>query len=167
MVLTRSTPSWRSLALLTSATGLSDSGTNPSIEGASPFHASSRAGDRGGVRRAARLRLLSVVGRCGSTRLSPRGNACYCGADLRALPGRRDGRGPGRRTEQHRTDGFQHLAKMRVAGSNPVVRSRRNGARSEVWLDPPPWVNTNISEWETLAARIVSVSSVSAARAHD
>jgi hypothetical protein len=28
-------------------------------------------------------------------------------------------------------------------------------------------VNTNISEWETLAARIVSVSLSTAARAHD
>ncbi len=34
--------------------------------------------------------------------------------------------GPARRTEQHWMDGFQHLAKVRVAGSNPVVRSKRN-----------------------------------------
>jgi len=58
------------------------------------------------------------------TRLSTRSSACYYGADLAALSGRRDGRSPRRWTEQHWMHGFQHLAKVRVAGSNPVVRSR-------------------------------------------
>ena len=48
------------------------------------------------------------------------------GADLAALPGQRDGRRPRRRTEQHWMHGFQHLAKVRVAGSNPVVRSKES-----------------------------------------
>jgi len=43
---------------------------------------------------------------------STRNNACYYGADLAALPGRRDGRSPRRRTEQHWMHGFQHLAKV-------------------------------------------------------
>jgi len=58
--------------------------------------------------------------------LSTRSNACYYGADLAALPGRRSGRSPRRRTEQHWMHGFQHLAKVRVAGSNPVVRSKES-----------------------------------------
>src|SRR5208283_3214625 len=67
----------------------------------------------------------SVRGRLVVSGLSTRSNACYYGADLAALPGRRDGRGPRRRTEQHWMHGFHHLAKVRVAGSNPVVRSRK------------------------------------------
>ena len=59
-----------------------------------------------------------------SSHLPPRSNACYYGADLTAFPGQRDGRGPRRRTEQHWMHGFQHPAKVRVAGSNPVVRSK-------------------------------------------
>ena len=59
-----------------------------------------------------------------SSHLPPRSNACYYEADLTAFPGQREGRGPRRRTEQHWMHGFQHLAKVRVAGSNPVVRSK-------------------------------------------
>src|ERR1039458_2807893 len=70
-----------------------------------------------------------LVGLRVGPRLSARSNACYYGADLAALPGRRDGRGPRRRTEQHWMHGFQHLAKVRVAGSNPVVRSKQSPAQ--------------------------------------
>ena len=56
--------------------------------------------------------------------VSTRSNACYYGADLAALPARRNGLSPRRRTEQLWMHGFQHVAKVRGAGSNPVVRSK-------------------------------------------
>ena len=88
-------------------------------------NADSRVGGRV-VEHSGKRQLFGVYTR---SRLSTRSNACYYGADLVALPGRRDGRNPRRRTEQHWMHGFHHLAKVRVAGSNPVVRSKQSPAQ--------------------------------------
>ena len=84
-----------------------------------------KPGDGGRVAKCSANRLW-LLGVYLARSKSARSNACYYGADLAALPGRRDGRSPRRRTEQHWMHGFQHLAKVRVAGSNPVVRSKQS-----------------------------------------
>ena len=53
------------------------------------------------------------------------------------------------------------IAKVRVAGSNPVVRSKCRPLQKHVPRHGLPClsrVNTNINEWEMLVAHIVSVS---------